>query len=131
MKKSMIFSLGLVLLLCLTSCYPLGFFAAGGVAGAGGYKYYKGGITVIYQAPYMKVWETALATLKKMNFRIESAKHDLTSGQITAKMADGTAVTVKITYESPETTQAVIRVGLGDKENSLIIKEQIQKALIQ
>jgi len=129
MKKAVITPFCLVLLMGLTSCYPLGFFAAGGAAGVGGYKYYQGGLTVVYQAPYIKVWDATLTTLKKMKLEIESAKHDLTSGQISAKMTDGTYVTVGVKYESPETTHVTIRVGLGDKDSSLIIKERIQKTL--
>jgi len=118
------------LLLSLMGCYPWGFLAAGGAAGVGGYKYYKGSLTVLYKGPYLNVWEATLRAFKKMKFEIESAKHDLSSGQVIARQADNTPVTVTLEYKSARTTKAIIRVGLlGDKEGSLVIKEQIQKTL--
>ena len=132
MKNLKMMLLSLALLLPLMSCYPWGFFAAGGAAGIGGYKYYKGGLTVHYKAPYLKVWEATLTALKKMEFEIESAKHGLAHGEIIAKRPDNTPVTINLEYKSAETTKVIIRVGhLGDKEDSLVIKEQIQKILIQ
>jgi len=133
MKKGIVTCLVVTSLLCVMSCQPLGLLAAGGVAGAGGYKYYKGGLTVLYQAPYIQVWDAALTALKKMKFAIESAKHDLTYGKISARGTDNTPVTVALKYESTDTTKAIIRVGfLGDSDKgvSLAIKEQIQKTLI-
>ena len=133
MKKAIVTCFAVTALLCVLSCQPLGFIAAGGVAGAGGYKYYKGGLAVLYQAPYIQVWDATLPALKKMKFEIESAKHDLTYGKISARGADNTLVTVTLKYESTYTTKAIIRVGfLGDSDKgiSLAIKEQIQKTLI-
>lgn len=132
MKNLKMIHLSLVLLLSLTGCYPWGFFAAGGAAGIGGYKYYKGGLTVHYKAPYLMVWDATLTALKKMEFEIETAEHDLARGQVIAKRADNTPVTINLEYKSDETTKVIIRVGhLGDKESSLDIKEQIQKALLR
>ena len=128
--KGICFSLALLLL--LISCSPLGFFVVGGAAGVGGYKYYKGGLTVYYKGPYLKVWEATLTALKKMEFEIESTKQDLAHGQVIARQPDNTPVTVTLEYKSTDTTKVVIRVGhLGDKERSLFIKEQIRKILIR
>jgi len=133
MKKFMVTSFFMALLLCLMGCQALGFLAAGGVAGAGGYKYYKSGLEVLYQSPYIQVWDAALTALKTMKFEIESAKHDLTYGQIDARGPDNTPVVVTLKYESTDTTKAIIKVGfLGDSDKgvSLAIKEQIQKTLM-
>ena len=96
-----------------------------------GYKYYKGEFIVVFQAPYMEVWEASLVALKKMKFDIQSSESDLASGKIIAKQADNTPVTITLEFESPEKTKAIIRVGLGDKESSMVIKEQIKKTLAQ
>ena len=127
--RNVIFSF--VTLLLLAGCQPLVFFSAGGAAGVMGYKYYKGGLIVVYQAPYMEVRDATLVALKKMKFDIESSETDLASGKITAKQTDNTPVTISLEFESPETTKAIIRVGLGDKESSIVIKERIQEILTQ
>jgi hypothetical protein len=49
-----------------------------------------------------------------------------------AKGEDNTPAVVTLEHESDSVTKAVIRVGhLGDKDASLAIKEEIQKALTQ
>jgi uncharacterized lipoprotein len=121
----------LVALLLLAGCQPLVFFSAGGAAGVMGYKYYKGGLIVVYKAPYMEVWDATLVALKKMKFDVESSENDLASGKITTKQTDNTPVTITLEFESSETTKAIIRVGLGDKESSIVIKERIQEILTQ
>ena len=127
--RNVVFSL--VTLLLLAGCQPLIFFSAGGAAGVMGYKYYKGGLIVVYQAPYMEVWDASLVALKKMKFDVESSENDIASGTITAKRTDNTPVTITLEFESPETTKTIIRVGLGDKESSIVIKERIQEILTQ
>ena len=118
--------------LCLSSCAPLVFFGVGTAAGVAGYKYYEGALTVVYQAPYIETWDAALKALKGMNLVIESQNHDVTSGKIKAKRADDQDVLVSLKYKSSNETEADIRVGLfGDKEASLLIKEEIRKVLFE
>jgi hypothetical protein len=116
----------------LTSCAPLGFFAAGTAAGIGGYKYYQGALNVIYQAPYIKTWDAALKVLEEMEFTIESKKHDPTTGKIVARRADEKPVTISFKYRSSEETEVMIRVGLfGDRNASMVIKEKIRNKLFK
>jgi hypothetical protein len=129
-------NLGIILILSivlfsLNRCHPLVYFAAGGAAGVGGYRYYQGDLTVAFQAPYPSVWDATVAALGDMGFEIESAQDDVTYGKVIARRANNSPVTVSLEHASANTTKAVIRVGhLGDKEVSLAIKEQIEKALI-
>lgn len=124
--------LAVLLCLCLTSCAPLVLFGVGTAAGISGHKYYKGALTVIYQAPYMETWDATLKALEGMNIRIQSKKHDLTAGKIKAKRADKKPVTVSMEYKSAQETEVVIRVGfLGDRNVSMAVKEQIRKELFK
>jgi len=108
------------------------FFSAGTAAGVGGYKFYKGSLTVIYQAPYMDTWDATLRALDKMNLQIESKKHDLTKGKIKARTADNKQVHISLKYKSSEQTEVVIRVGIfGDKAASMVIKDEIRKELFE
>jgi len=121
----------LLLCFCLASCAPAA-FVVGTAAGLGGYKYYDGALNVIYQAPYMKTWDATLKTLEEMGFLIETKKHDLTSGKISAKRADGKDVSVALKYRSSEETEAKIRVGFfGDENASNVIKDKIGQVLFK
>jgi hypothetical protein len=124
----------LVSVLTISSCYPLALVAVGGAAGVGGYQYYqdKGVLEVHIYHPYPAVWDATLRALEDMGYVIESAQKDPTAGKVMAKGEDAAPVVVTLEYESESTTKAVIKVGhIGDKDASLAIKEQIQKALTQ
>lgn len=122
----------LFLTLTVSGCAPLVFFGVGTAAGVAGYKYYEGALRVIYQAPYEKTWAAAVEALDKMDIKIEDRNKELTSGKLTALLADGKTLTITLKYQSPQETEAVIRVGLlGDENTSLAIKDEIRKALFK
>jgi len=124
----------LVSVLTLSSCHPLALVAVGGAAGVGGYQYYqdKGVLEAHIYHPYSAVWDATLRALEDLGYAIESAQKEPTAGKVMAKGVDTTPVVVTLEYESENTTKAAIRVGhMGDKDASLAIKEQIQKALTQ
>jgi hypothetical protein len=111
-------------------CAPLVFFGAGTAAGVAGYRYYEGSLTVIYQAPFMETWDASVQALNQMNLSVQSSSHDITSGKITSRKADGKPVTLSLKYRSTQETEVIIRVGhLGDKTRSMAIKEEIRKIL--
>jgi hypothetical protein len=124
----------LVSALTIGSCHPLALVAVGGAAGVGGYQYYqdKGVLEARIYHPYSAVWEATLRALEDLEYAIESAQKEPTAGKVMAKGEDGAPVVVALEYESESTTKAVIKVGhMGDKDASLAIKEQIQKASTQ
>ena len=101
-------------------------------AGIAGYKYYKGTLVVIYEAPFVETWNAALEALARMNISIESSDYDLTSGNIEAKRSDNKPVSISVKYKSTNETEVVIRVGyIGEKEASESIKEWIRKVLFE
>jgi len=120
-----------ILLLC-AACAPLAFFGAGTAAGVGGYKYIKGALVVLYEAPYIQTWDASLRALEEMGLKIEKAEHDLTTGEIKARRADGKQVILSFEYKSARTTQVKIRVGIfGDEDASMVIKEKIRDVLVR
>ena len=128
MKK--IFCVLLLLSLPLVGCAPLVFMGIGTAAGVAGYKYYEGALNVIYQASYDQTWEATLEALEKMDIKIEDRTRELTTGKITAVLSDGRKIVIGHKYQSPQETEVVIRVGVfGDEKASLLIKEEIRKAL--
>jgi len=118
----------LLLCLCLTSCAGL---LLGAAAGVGGYKWYEGALTVVYQAPYEKTWDASLKALEDMGLTIENKTEKLGSGTISTKEdTNNKKVTIKVEYKSAEETELTIRVGLfGDKNASNLIKDKIEGIL--
>lgn len=120
------------LILIFTGCAVGVAFVAGGAAGIGGYKYYKGKMTVIYKAPFKATWDATLRAFDEMNFQVVKKTHDLTKGKIVGKRSDKTPVTVNLKYISSNETEVQIRVGtFGDKSASDAIKEEIRKQLVK
>ncbi|MFZ0449378.1 MAG: DUF3568 family protein [Desulfatiglandaceae bacterium] len=115
----------------VTGCAaPLVFFGAGTAAGVAGFKYYDGALIVTYKAPYIDTWDATNKAFRDLGLTVESAKHDLTEGEVAGKKADGERVAVALKYISGDKTEAKIRVGtLGDKKASGPIAEQIRRNL--
>ena len=123
--KRVIYILPIVLCLFVTSCGPAIFFA-GAAAGIGGYKYYNGSLTVVYQAPYDKTLNASVKAIEELGFTIKSKEQGLTTSKIDALLSDGTPVTVTLKYKSSDQTEVSIRVGvIGDENASNVIKDKI------
>jgi hypothetical protein len=119
-----------VLFLLSTGCAGVVFFGAGAATGVVGYKYYKGALTVVFEAPLMKTFDATLTTLKNQDIKVESTDRDLTSAKIVGRRSDKKPVTISLTYRSAKETEVVIRVGhLGNKEESVVLKDEITKVL--
>ena len=134
MRNVGIILLLLVSVVTLSRCHPLALVAVGGAAGVGGYQYYqdKGVLETRIYHPYPAAWDATLRALEDLGYAIESAQKEPSIGKVMAKGKDNTPAVVTLEYESDSVTKAVIRVGhLGDKDASLAIKEEIQKALTQ
>ena len=95
--KRIIFIIPIIICLFVSSCAPM-IFIAGAAAGVGGYKYYNGALTVIYQAPYEKTFDASVKAMEELGFTITSKEKVLTNSKITAVLADNTPVSL---YPSP------------------------------
>jgi hypothetical protein len=119
-----------MLFLLSAACASVVFFGAGAATGVLGYKYYKGALTVVFQAPLTKTFDATLTALKNQDIKVESTDRDLTSAKIMARRFDKKPVTVSFTYRSANETEAVIRIGhLGNKDESEVLKDEIAKVL--
>ena len=121
------------LLLCFffTGCAPA-VFIGGAVAGIGGYKYYEGALSVIYQASYDKTWNASIKALEDMEYRIEEKTQKLGSGNISTTGDNKTRVKISVKYVTQEETEVTIRVGIfGDESASNVIKDKIGSVLFK
>lgn len=125
--------LSLLLCLCLTSCAPVLFGAAGAAAGIAGYKYYKDVLTVVYEAPFDNTWDASIKALEGMGLTIDEKAKKMGTGKISTKEdANNKAVHLTLEYKSPQETEVSIRVGLlGDENASKIIKDKIGSILFK
>ena len=122
----------IVLYFFLTGCGAMVLLGIGAATGVAGYKYYKGALNVIFQAPYMETWNASLEALKQMDIKVKRADHTLAKGKIEGKDIDQESVTISVKYKSEKETEVVIRVGfLGNKDASMAIKEKIRRVLFK
>ena len=119
-----------MLFMFTTGCAGALFFGAGAATGVVGYKYYKGALTVIFEAPLMETYEATLTTFKNQDIEVERTDRDLTSAKIDGRRSDKKPVAVSLTYRSAKETEVEIRVGyLGNKQESVVLKDEIAKVL--
>ncbi len=129
--KKIICLVPLLLSLLFSGCVPVA-LVAGAAAGIGGYKYFEGALTIVYNAPFKNTWKASLEAVEGMDLKIEAKNHKLASGKIKAKRADETSVTVSMKYLSSDQTEVTIKVGLfGDEAESNNIKDKIAEVLFE
>ncbi len=129
--KKIICVIPLLLSLLFSGCVPVALIA-GAAAGIGGYKYFEGALTVVYNAPFKNTWKASLDAIERMELKIEDQNHKLSSGKIKAKRADDTGVSVSMKYLSSDQTEVTIKVGLfGDEAESNNIKDKIAEVLFK
>lgn len=122
------------LLLCFlfAGCASLALMGVGAVAGIGGYKYYEGELTVVYQAPYEKTWDASIRALEEMGYKIEEKTEKLGSGKIRTSDDNNKIVKMSLSYLNQDETEVTIRVGLlGDENASNVIKDKIGSILFK
>jgi len=116
----------ILLSLNLTGC-P---FLIGGGAAVGTMYLIQGDPTRLYRTSYEKAWQVAKSTLEEMQMSIVREKKGDTTGEIGAKRADGSPVTIWITSKALDVTEVRVRVGaIGDKGKGELFHERFQKNL--
>ena len=114
----------------LYGCGPMVLMGVGAAAGVTGVKYYEGALTAVFQAPFDRTWNAAEKTLERRKVDIEVRNRELGSGRLSGRDFRGTPHTISLEYVVPEETKVVIRVGhLGDKDESMAVKEEMRKIL--
>ena len=127
--KKVIFVIPLLLSLTFSGCVPVA-LVAGAAAGIGGYKYFEGALTVVFNAPFKNTWKASIKAVEGMELKVEDKNHKLSSGKIKARRADDTVVSISMKYLSSEQTEVTIKIGLfGDETESNNIKDKIAREL--
>ena len=115
----------LLMLMTFAGCTPV-IFLGGAAAGAAGYKYYEGALTVIYNAPLDNTFKASEKALEDLKYSISERHQEIGSGYIITTGSTSERIKVSFEYVSAEETEVKIRVGLmGDEATSKVIKDKI------
>jgi hypothetical protein len=107
-------------------------FVAGAAAGAGvgGYAYVNGEVKATESASLNQTWSASLAAMKDLEFPITSQSKDALEGNLTARNASNTNISIQLKNLSNNSTEIRIRVGtFGDESLSRIILNKISSHL--
>ena len=125
--------IGSILLLVITGmlegCALL--LIGGGAAGGGaGVAYAKGELEQVYAAPYDKVWDATLRSLRILNVSVGDTQKDPISAKATGVKSDATSIVVSVLPVTRDSTSVRVRVGtFGDRPESERIHGQVALAL--
>ena len=125
--------IGPILLLVMTGmlqgCALL--LIGGGAAGGGaGVAYAKGELEQVYAAPYDKVWDATLRSLRILNVTVSDTQKDPISAKATGVKSDGTSIVISVLPVTRDSTSVRVRVGtFGDRPESERIHGQVALAL--
>lgn len=109
----------------LTGCIAAAVGVAAGSIGV--IAYANGELLTTERIALGDAWEATLQAVETLELRVEQKPKDGLSGQVTARTADGTKVTIKLTRQSAELTDLSIRVGVfGDRAKSQQILAEIK-----
>ena len=101
-------------------------FAAGGVATLGGYKYMEGHVAVEYPLAYDEAWDATNKALENLKISISSSMSEGNNGKIEALQKDGIKIVATLEDNGRGITTISIRVGtLGNKSEAEKIHNEI------
>ncbi len=101
-------------------------FAAGGVATLGGYKYMEGHMAVEYPLVYDKAWDATNEAFENLKISISSSMSKGNKGKIEALQKDGIKIVATLEDNGRGVTIIKIRVGtLGNKSEAEKIHNEI------
>jgi Protein of unknown function (DUF3568) len=126
MKAKLLMTVLLAALLALTNgCFLFVVGAAAG-AGAAGYAWVDGEVKTTEGYSMNQTWDASLAAIKDLQFTVTSQSKDALQGDVEARDASNTSISVKLKYISNTSTEIRIRVGtFGDENMSRIILNKI------
>ncbi|MFZ0826827.1 MAG: DUF3568 family protein [Verrucomicrobiia bacterium] len=125
-KLKLLMTVLMASLLSLTNgCFLFVVGAAAG-AGAAGYAWVDGEVKTTEGFSMNQTWDASLAAMKDLQFTVTSQSKDALQGDVEARDASNTSISVKLKYVSNTSTEIRIRVGtFGDENMSRIILNKI------
>lgn len=100
---------------------------AGVAVGAGTVAYVGGELKTAEQVSMDRAWNASLRAMEDLEFRVTKSHKDALAGEITARRADDTKITVRLKKQTDQVTEIRIRVGtFGDETLSRLIYDKIK-----
>lgn len=101
-----------------------------GVDAGGGAVYARGTLRALVGAPQPEIQTATAKAMEELDFVAVDSEADKLKATVTARMADGTKVTVKLEAEDFDSTHVMIKVGsFGNQSISSQILKHIQRQL--
>ncbi len=105
-------------------------FAAGGIATLGGYKYIEGQLTREYPVEFNEAWNATNSALEHLRISISNSMKDGGTGEIEAIRKDGIKTIISLQYNGVGVTTISVRVGtIGNREEAEHIHKEIASAV--
>lgn len=82
-----------------------------------------------YPKPPAALFDIVVASVTSFDLTMESDRHDALGGDIVARRADGSKVTVKISSLDAERSQVAVRVAPGNRNLAELIHQRISEKL--
>ncbi len=122
------------LLLLLSSLFVLygcaaAWFAAGGIATLGGYKYIEGQLTREYPVTFNEAWNGTNSALERLRISISNSMKNEGNGKIEALRKDGIKTIILLQDNGLGVTVISVRVGtIGNRDEAEQIHNEIASA---
>jgi hypothetical protein len=130
MKIKLFITVLMLSLLSLTNgCF---LFVVGAAAGAGvaGYAWVDGEVKATEASSLNQTWNATLAAMKDLEFPVTDRSKDALQGNVQARNASNTSISIKLKYMDKNSTEIRIRVGtFGDEAISHSILDKINSHL--
>jgi hypothetical protein len=118
-----------VILLCTVSMLygcAATWFAVGGIAALGGYKWVEGRLSRDYPFAYSKSWDIVNRALANLGISVSDSIDEGRKGRIEAVRRDGTKVTLILKDQGIGITNIIVVVGVfSDRESAEKIHDEI------
>ncbi|MBI3098519.1 MAG: DUF3568 family protein [Planctomycetes bacterium] len=82
-----------------------------------------------FTRPQEEVWEASVNSVTSMGLTLETQAHDSLGGEIQARRADESPVSIRVKSIGPARTRVSVRVGKGDVELAGQVQESIAEGL--
>ena len=103
--------------------------ALGGAGVVGAYAWINGNLTRNYAQPLETAWEGTMHAVRTLRLNVVKQKRDAFNGLIDIELVKGDPMRISLERWTDRETRITVRVGLGDREVSIRVHEEIARSL--
>ncbi|MFQ5801346.1 MAG: DUF3568 family protein [Candidatus Methylomirabilales bacterium] len=118
-----------ILMIAVAAACTTVYSGTGGLSSPGEYSHITGDFKQEFSASLDQTWQAILEALQALELTIVKRAKDQLGGEVVAKRADGSDVTVALRPRGLALTFVEIQVGGGNKEASIRIAQELERRL--